>query len=76
VARYASFLPALLIARLFAAVTPLPNLALTWNMAPARDARVVRLIDGERYLDALKWGLMPYFTKDSSAMQDGPSLRG
>jgi len=41
VARTASFLPALFIARLFAAVTPLPNLAPTWNMAPARDARVV-----------------------------------
>jgi len=68
-------------------VTPLPNLAPTWNMAPSMDAPVVLLIDGERYLDALKWGLMPYLTKDlkngatiptepSSAMQDGPSLRG
>ena len=32
--RYASFLPAEFIARLFATVNPLPNLAPTWNMAP------------------------------------------
>ena len=62
--RYASFLPAEFIARLFATVNPLPNLAPTWNMAPTMDAPVVRLIDGNRHLDALKWGLVPYFTKD------------
>src|SRR3984885_2087160 len=62
--RYASFLPAEFIARLFGTVNPLPNLALTWNMAPTMDAPVVRLVDGERHLDALKWGLVPYFTKD------------
>jgi putative SOS response-associated peptidase YedK len=62
--RYASFLPAEFIARLFATVNPLPNLAPTWNMAPTMDAPVVRLIDGARHLDALKWGLVPYFTKD------------
>jgi putative SOS response-associated peptidase YedK len=54
--RYASFLPAEFIARLFASVNPLPNLAPTWNMAPTMDAPVVRLIDGDRHLDALKWG--------------------
>ena len=62
--RYASFLPAEFIARLFATVNPLPNLAPTWNMAPTMDAPVVRLVDGARHLDALKWGLVPYFTKD------------
>jgi putative SOS response-associated peptidase YedK len=62
--RYASFLPAEFIARLFATVNPLPNLAPTRNIAPTMDAPVVRLIDGDRHLDALKWGLVPYFTKD------------
>ena len=62
--RYASFLPAEFIGRLFATVNPLPNLAPTWNMAPTMGAPVVRLIDGDRHLDALKWGLVPYFTKD------------
>ena len=28
------------------------------------DAPIVRLVDGARHLDALKWGLVPYFTKD------------
>jgi putative SOS response-associated peptidase YedK len=41
-------------------VNPLPNLEPTWNMAPARDAPVVRLSsDGERHLDTLKFGLIP-----------------
>jgi putative SOS response-associated peptidase YedK len=63
--RYASFLPAEFIARLFATLNPLPNLAPTWNMAPTMDAPVVRLhSNGERHLDVLKWGLLPYFTKD------------
>ena len=64
--RYASFLPAEAIARIFGTVNPLPNLAPTWNMAPTMDAPVVRLRrknDG-RHLDVLKWGLVPYFTKD------------
>ena len=64
--RYASFLPAEFIARLFATVNPLPNLEPTWNMAPTMDAPVVGLHreSGERHLDVLKWGLVPYFTKD------------
>jgi putative SOS response-associated peptidase YedK len=63
--RYASFLPAEFIARLFATANPLPNLAPTWNMAPTMEAPVVRLnSNGERHLDTLKWGLVPYFTKD------------
>ncbi len=63
--RYASFLPPAFLARLFGTVNPLPNLEPTWNMAPSRDAPVVRLSrDDERHLVALKWGLVPYFTKD------------
>jgi putative SOS response-associated peptidase YedK len=63
--RYASFLPGEFIARLFATVDPLPNLEPTWNMAPTKDAPAVRLRpSGERHLDVLKWGLVPYFTKD------------
>jgi putative SOS response-associated peptidase YedK len=63
--RYASFLPAEALARIFSTVNPLPNLAPTWNMAPTKDAPVVRLhSNGERHLDVLKWGLLPHFTKD------------
>jgi putative SOS response-associated peptidase YedK len=63
--RYASFLPAEALARIFGTVNPLPNFEPTWNTAPTRDAPVVRLSrEGERHLDALKWGLVPYFAKD------------
>jgi putative SOS response-associated peptidase YedK len=63
--RYASFLPPEALARFFGTSNPLPNLERTWNLAPTRDAPVVRLArDGMRHLDVLKWGLVPYFTKD------------
>ena len=59
-------LPAEAVARLFHTVNPLPNFPPTWNMAPTQDAMVVRHHPdtGERHLDLLKWGLLPYFTKD------------
>jgi putative SOS response-associated peptidase YedK len=64
--RYASFLPAEAIARLFHTVNRLPSFPPTWNMATTVDAMVVRHhpASGERHLDQLKWGLLPYFTKD------------
>jgi putative SOS response-associated peptidase YedK len=64
--RYASFLPAEAVARLFHTVNPIPNFPPTWNMAPTQDAMVVRHHPqtGERHLYLLKWGLLPYFTKD------------
>jgi putative SOS response-associated peptidase YedK len=63
--RYASYLPPDAIARLFGTVNPLPNLQPTWNLAPTNGAPVIRLAaNGERHLDVLKWGLVPYFTKD------------
>jgi hypothetical protein len=57
--RYAGFL-----APLFRTVNPRPNLKPTWNMAPTLGAPVVRLTQGDRHLDVLNWGLIPYFTKD------------
>ena len=49
--RYASFLPAEAVARLFHTVNPLPNFSPTWSMALTQDAMVVRP-DRERHLDA------------------------
>jgi putative SOS response-associated peptidase YedK len=65
--RYASFLPAEAIARLFGISNPLPNLAPSWNLAPSQPALVVRRHPetGERHLDVLGWGLLPHFTKDA-----------
>ena len=64
--RYASFLPAEAIARLFEAANPVPNVAASWNVAPSQPAMVVRRHpeSGERHLDLLSWGLVPHFTKD------------
>ena len=64
--RFASFLPAEAIARTFGTRNPLPNIAPSWNLAPSQDALVVRRHPGTggRHLDVLRWGLVPYFTKD------------
>ena len=73
--RYASFLPAEALARVFGTTGPLPNLEPTWNMAPTKAAPIVcfdaetgeRRLDpetGERRLKVAKWGLVPFFTKD------------
>jgi putative SOS response-associated peptidase YedK len=65
--RYAAFLPAEAIARLFSTTNPLPNLAPLWNLAPSQLALVVRRHPdtGARHLDVLGWGLLPHFTKDA-----------
>jgi len=64
--RYASFLPAEALVRVFGTTGPLPNLEPTWNMAPTKDAPIVRFDPdtGERRLEVPKWGLVPFFTKD------------
>jgi putative SOS response-associated peptidase YedK len=64
--RYASFLPAEAMARIFGTVNPLPNLAPSWNVAPTNDCAVVRRHPdtGARHLDLLTWGLLPYWTKE------------
>jgi putative SOS response-associated peptidase YedK len=63
--RYASFLPAEAVARLFHTVNRLPDFSPTWNIAPTQDAMVVRRHPetGDRHLDLLNWGLLPYFSK-------------
>lgn len=67
--RYAAFRSVEEIRRLFATVNPPPNFAPTWNMAPTRQAPVVRLHPAEaaRHLDLLTWGLVPHWSKDAKA---------
>ncbi len=64
--RFPSTLPPELVARLFATRNALPNLGPNWNTAPTQEALVVRRHPetAERHLDALKWGLLPSWTKD------------
>lgn len=67
--RYASFLPAEALAKLFGTVNPLPNIDPSWNLAPSQPSLVVRRHpeSRERHLDVLRWGLLPHFTKDAKA---------
>jgi putative SOS response-associated peptidase YedK len=64
--RFASFLPAEAVARLFHTVNALPDVGPSWNVAPSQEAMVVRRHPetGERHLGLLKWGLLPHWTKE------------
>jgi putative SOS response-associated peptidase YedK len=55
--RYASFLPAEALARMFGTVNPLPNIDLSWNLAPSQPSLVARRQPetGDRHLDVLRW---------------------
>ena len=51
---------------LFETVNPVPNAAPTYNGAPTDTLPVVRLDrDGRRSLDLLRWGLVPWWAKDT-----------
>ena len=67
--RFASQLPPELLRRAFAALGDIANTPPSWNVAPTQAALVVRWHPetGERRLDALRWGLVPHFTKDLKA---------
>ena len=45
---------------------PAPNVAVSWNVAPTDPLPVVRYNgkSGERSLDVLRWGLVPFWAKD------------
>jgi putative SOS response-associated peptidase YedK len=65
--RYASYLPPEAVARIFRTVSPVPNIAPNWNVAPTQPALAVRRHpeSGARHLDVLSWGLLPFFTKEA-----------
>lgn len=46
---------------------PTPNHAPSWNVAPTQDSLVIRRHpeSGERHLNALRWGLVTHWAKDS-----------
>ncbi len=76
--RYAAILPADHIAALFQTRGPIPDWPGTWNMAPTRDAPVIRLHPEtrERRLDLLRWGLVPHWVKDLKATRQPINARG
>ncbi len=75
--RYASFLPAEALRQIFGTVNPLPNIPATWNMAPTRDAPVVRLHPETRarHLDLLRWGLVPYWAREPKSARQPINAR-
>jgi putative SOS response-associated peptidase YedK len=75
--RYASFLPAEALRAMFDTVNATPNWEPTWNMAPTRDAPVVRLHPETqaRHLDLLRWGLVPHWTKDLKSVRQPINAR-
>ena len=75
--RYASFLPAEALHALFQTVNATPNWEPTRNMAPTRDAPVVRLHPETRarHLDLLRWGLVPHWAKDPKSVRQPINAR-
>ena len=47
-------------------IPPQRDLPISWNIAPSQDVLVIRynLKVKQRSLDALRWGLIPYWAKD------------
>ena len=66
--RYASILPAEMIARVFGTHGPWPNFDITWNMAPTKNAPIVVSVHSaeKRRIEVAKWGLVPFFTNDAA----------
>jgi putative SOS response-associated peptidase YedK len=64
--RFASHRPIDEIRAIFGTVNAPPNAPPSWNMAPTREALVVRRHpeSGARHLDLLRWGLIPHWAKD------------
>jgi putative SOS response-associated peptidase YedK len=64
--RFALFADPALLAEYFALAEP-PELAPHYNVTPGQDVAAVRLDrNGTRRLHALRWGLVPFWAKDSS----------
>lgn len=76
--RYVAALSVDALATRFRTHGPLPNWAGTWNMAPTRDAPVIRPHPetGERHLGLLRWGLVPHWVKDLKAARQPINARG
>jgi putative SOS response-associated peptidase YedK len=66
------------IRRLFQLPGPTPNFAPHYNAAPGQDLPVIRLHpeSGERTLGTLRWGLIPYWSKDPKIAWKTINARG
>ncbi|WP_421994206.1 SOS response-associated peptidase [Roseococcus sp.] len=52
----------------FATLAPVDDFPATWNLAPTQEGLAVRRHPqtGARHLDALRWGLVPHWARDSA----------
>jgi putative SOS response-associated peptidase YedK len=44
-----------------------PNLRPRYNIAPTQEIAIVRAVEGERQLATVRWGLIPFWSKDARA---------
>jgi putative SOS response-associated peptidase YedK len=65
--RFVSSSPPDQIARYFDALNDAPSLEPNYNVAPTEDVYAVLVDGGIRRLEALHWGLVPYWAKDPKA---------
>lgn len=58
--------------------TPSPQLELSprYNAAPTQQIAVVRLDEGKRQLTTMRWGLIPFWAKDTKVGFSGINARG
>jgi len=75
--RFASFLAAEALRAMFDTVNATPNWEPTWNMAPTRDAPLIRLHPETRarHLGLLRWGLVPHWAKDPKSVRQPINAR-
>jgi putative SOS response-associated peptidase YedK len=66
--RFLNRTPAAETARIFGTTNPVPNYPPRFNLAPTEGVLAVRYNpdDGRRYLDILRWGLIPIWATDRS----------
>ncbi len=76
--RYAAILPPESIVALFQTKGPSPAWPGLWNVAPTRDAPVIRRHPetGERNFSLLRWGLVPHWIKDIKDARQPINARG
>lgn len=63
--RFAFYSPAEAAAALFGVATSIESKP-RYNIAPTQDVAAIREVDGEREFAMLRWGLVPFWAKDSS----------
>lgn len=49
-----------------------PDLRPRYNIAPTQRAPVIRLAEGERVLQMMRWGFVPHWAKDPAALKSHP----